>query len=33
MAVLEILKFPHPILRKRSEAVNQIDEEVKNSDL
>jgi len=30
MAALEILKFPHPILRKKSEAVNQIDEEVKN---
>jgi peptide deformylase len=29
MAVLEILKYPDPILRKRSEAVNQIDEEVK----
>ncbi len=29
MAVLEILKYPHPILRKRSEAVSQIDEEVK----
>jgi peptide deformylase len=31
MAVLEILKFPHPILRKRSEAVSQIDEEVKKT--
>ena len=29
MAVLEILKFPHPILKKRSEAVSRIDEEVK----
>jgi peptide deformylase len=29
MAVLEILKYPDPILRKRSEAVNQINEEVK----
>lgn len=29
MAVLEILKYPHPILRKRSEAVIRIDEEVK----
>lgn len=29
MAVLEILKYPHPILRKRSQAVGQIDEEVK----
>src|SRR4030043_1565519 len=28
MAVLEILKYPHPILRKRSKAVTQIDEEV-----
>ena len=30
MAVLEILKYPHPILRKRSKEVSQIDEEVKN---
>ena len=29
MAVFEILKYPHPILKKRSEAVSQIDEEVK----
>lgn len=29
MAVLEILKYPHPILKKRSQAVGQIDEEVK----
>lgn len=29
MAVLEILKFPHPVLKKRSEAVSRIDEEVK----
>jgi peptide deformylase len=29
MAVLEILKYPHPILKKRSEAVSQIGEEVK----
>ena len=29
MAVLEILKYPHPILKKRSQAVSQIDEEVK----
>ena len=29
MAVLEILKYPHPILKKRSEAVSQIDEEVR----
>jgi peptide deformylase len=29
MAVLEILKFPHPILRKKSETVGQIDEKVK----
>jgi peptide deformylase len=29
MAVLEILKYPDPILRKRSEVVNQIDEEIK----
>jgi peptide deformylase len=30
MAVLEILKYPHPILKKRSEAVSQIDEKVRN---
>jgi len=29
MAVLEILKYPHPILKKRSQAVTQIDEKVK----
>jgi len=29
MAVLGILKYPHPILKKRSEAVSRIDEEVK----
>ena len=29
MAVLEILKYPHPILRKRSKEVSRIDEEVK----
>ena len=29
MAVLEILKYPHPILRKRSQEVDRIDEEVK----
>ena len=29
MAVFEILKFPHPILKKRSETVSRIDEEVK----
>jgi peptide deformylase len=29
MAVLEILKYPHPVLKKRSEAVIEIDEEVK----
>ncbi len=29
MAVLEILKYPHPILKKRSEAVTEIDEEVR----
>ncbi len=29
MAVLEILKFPHPVLKKRSEAVGRIDGEVK----
>jgi peptide deformylase len=28
MAVLEILKYPHPVLRKRSEAVSQINQEV-----
>ncbi len=29
MAALEILKYPHPILKKRSEVVTQINEEVK----
>jgi len=29
MAVLEILKYPNPILRKRSKEVGRIDEEVK----
>ena len=29
MAVLEILKYPHPVLKKRSEAVTQIDEGVR----
>jgi peptide deformylase len=29
MAALEILKYPHPILKKRSEVVNQINKEVK----
>jgi peptide deformylase len=29
MAVLEILKYPHPILKKRSETVSRIDEDVK----
>lgn len=29
MAVLEILKYPHPVLRKRSEKVERIDEEIK----
>jgi peptide deformylase len=29
MAILEILKYPHPILKKRSQAVSQVDEEVK----
>src|SRR4030067_354275 len=29
MAVLEILKFPHPVLKKRSEAVSRIDGEVR----
>ena len=29
MAVLEILKYPHSILRKRSKAVSQIDEDIK----
>jgi peptide deformylase len=29
MAVLEILKYPHPVLKKRCEQVEQVDEEVK----
>ena len=29
MAVLEILKYPHPALKKRCEQVEQVDEEVK----
>jgi peptide deformylase len=29
MAILEILKYPHPILKKRSVKVSQIDEEIK----
>jgi peptide deformylase len=29
MAVLEILKYPHPVLKKRCDTVNQIDEEVR----
>jgi peptide deformylase len=29
MAVREIVKYPHPVLKKRSERVGQIDEEVK----
>jgi peptide deformylase len=29
MAVLEILKYPHPVLKKRSEHVDKIDEAVK----
>jgi peptide deformylase len=29
MAVLEILKYPHPALKKPSEAVSEIDEEVR----
>jgi peptide deformylase len=29
MAVLEILKYPHPVLKKRSETVSRIDEEVR----
>jgi peptide deformylase len=28
MAVLEVIKYPHPILKKRSEIVSEIDEEV-----
>ena len=29
MAILEILKYPHPLLKKRSKEVDQVDEEVK----
>ncbi len=29
MAVREIVKYPHPVLKKRSETVGQIDEEIK----
>jgi peptide deformylase len=29
MAVLEILKYPHPILKKKCETVSQVDEEVR----
>jgi peptide deformylase len=29
MAVLEILKYPHPILKKRAKEVEQVDQEVK----
>jgi peptide deformylase len=29
MAALEILKYPHPLLKKRCEVVNQVNEEVK----
>jgi peptide deformylase len=29
MAILEILKYPHPILRKRSKEVGRVDEEVR----
>jgi peptide deformylase len=29
MAALEILKYPHPVLKKRSETVSRIDEEVR----
>jgi peptide deformylase len=29
MAALEILKYPHPLLKKRCEVVNQINEEIK----
>jgi len=29
MAVLEILKYPHPVLKKRCETVDQIDEELR----
>ena len=29
MAVLEILKYPHPVLKKTCKSVEQVDEEVK----
>ena len=29
MAVLEILKYPHPVLKKRSERVEQVDEDLR----
>jgi len=29
MALLEVLKYPHPILRKRSEVVSEVDEDIK----
>jgi len=29
MAVLEVLKYPHPVLKKRCKSVQQVDEEVK----
>ena len=29
MAVLEILKYPHPVLKKRCEKVERVDDEVK----
>jgi peptide deformylase len=29
MAVLEILKYPHPVLKKRCEAVGQVDDDVR----
>jgi peptide deformylase len=30
VAILEILKYPHPLLKKRSKEVEQVDAEVKN---
>jgi peptide deformylase len=29
MAIIEILKYPHPLLKKRSEKVDRIDDEIK----
>ena len=29
MAILEIIKYPHPVLKKKCETVSQIDEEVR----